>query len=238
MHPPDAFFTLHRDLPREGPGLPEDVAWVATHVDRTLVKRILDAASGPGGDVSALLAEFAPEALLAVDKQAHFIDQLKREFGTDPRVTATVGDMFAVAGPFDLIWCAGAIYFAGVTASLRNWSSQLAPDGAIAFSAPCYFEDNPSDTARALWETEGDIPTRNALFAQIEEAGYRLIASRPLSDRAWHAYYDPQLARIAQLWPTADDALQAVLEEAQREAAAWEAAKAETGYELCVVRRS
>ncbi|MEO1640255.1 MAG: class I SAM-dependent methyltransferase [Pseudomonadota bacterium] len=238
MHLPEAFFTLHRDLPREGPGLPEDVAWVAARLDTARVQRILDGASGPGSDIATLLTAFSPESLHAADWMEHFIAQVEADFGDDPRVTATRGDMFEVPGPFDLIWCAGAIYFAGVAQSLRRWSEQLAEDGVIAFSAPCYFDDEPSDIARALWATEGDIPTRTKVFQEIADAGFALIASRPLSDAAWEAYYGPQLARVAQLWPDADAALRAVLDEARQEAAVWRAAKDETGYELCVVRRA
>lgn len=235
MHLPEAFFTLHRDLPREGPGLAEDVAWVAERINTAQVTRILDGACGPGSDIAALLAAFAPRALLAVDWMDHFIARAASDFADDPRVTARVGDMFDAHGPFDLIWYAGAVYFAGVGPALRNWSAQLAKGGVIAFSAPCYFEDDPSGVARALWKSEGDIPTRTQVFQQITEAGFQLIAHRPLSDAAWEAYYGPQLARIKMLRAGADAALLAVLDEAETEAAAWRAARNETGYELCVV---
>ena len=51
-----AFFTLHRDLPREGPGVAEDVAWTVSLLKLGARAQIADVACGPGGDIAALLA--------------------------------------------------------------------------------------------------------------------------------------------------------------------------------------
>lgn len=232
------FFQLHSDLPREGPGLPDDVAWAAAVLGEPQGGRVLDAACGPGADIPALLDAFAPRALVGVDRMAHFVDHAAAAFQNDARVSVTPGDMFDVAGPFDLIWCAGAIYFAGITAALTQWRPHLAAGGAIAFSTPAYFTTSPSDVAKAMWEGEGDIPNRTEIAAQIADAGYQLIATRPLEDAAWAAYYEPMRARIAMLRAQADEALMPVLDAGLEEIAAWEAAKVETGYDLCVVRPS
>ncbi|MEY1555628.1 trans-aconitate 2-methyltransferase [Yoonia sp. R2331] len=238
MAKPSAFFTLHRDLPREGPGLPADIAWVADHAHVPKGGRILDGACGPGADIGTLLDTFAPATLIGVDWQAHFAAEGAATFADDPRVTVTQGDMFAQPGPFDLIWCAGAIYFAGITQSLQNWNAALAPGGTIAFTTPAYFTDTPSATAQAMWAGEGETPNRRQITQQITAAGFRLTASRPLTDAAWHAYYDPMMARIAKLRPGADTALIKVLDEGAQELTDWQAAKDETGYELCVVTRA
>ncbi len=238
MAEPDAFFILHADLPREGPGLPEDVAWVAAQVAVPAKGRILDAACGPGADIAALLDVFDPNAVIGVDWIEHFAVAGAARYADDTRVTIMQGDMFDQSGPFDLIWCAGAIYFAGITQSLKNWDAALATGGAIAFTTPAYFTENPTATAHAMWEGEGNIPTRSQIAEQIATARFHLIASRPLSDAAWHDYYDPMQARIAQLRPNADPALAKVLDEGARERNAWQAAKSETGYDLCVVRRA
>lgn len=223
-----AFFTLHADLPREGPGLPEDVAWAAALAGLADDARICDAGCGPGGDIPALLAA-APEGhVTAIDTHAAFVAQVP----ADPRVTARVGDMGAIEGPYDFIWCAGAMYFLGVTDALRLWRDALVTGGAVAFSEPCLFADTPA--ARDLWE--GYPATDEAgIAAQVAAAGYRTLGTRRLSDAAWEAYYVPMEARIAALRPGADDALNAVLDDGAAEIAAWRAVRAETGYLLSVV---
>ena len=69
----DAFLTLHRDLPREGPGEAADVTWGAKVAGVGSEARILDAACGPGGDITALL-EVAPRGhVTACDRITHFV---------------------------------------------------------------------------------------------------------------------------------------------------------------------
>ncbi|MFC6759581.1 hypothetical protein ACFQFQ_08945 [Sulfitobacter porphyrae] len=43
-----AFYQLHRDLPREGPGEAADVAWATALADLAPVARVADVACGPG----------------------------------------------------------------------------------------------------------------------------------------------------------------------------------------------
>ncbi len=230
-----AFFTLHRDLPREGPGEAADVAWATALAQTPADAAIADLACGPGADIAALLAA-APEGhVTGIDKQQHFVDAVNARFGDDPRVTARQGDMAQPDGQFDLIWCAGALYILGLQKGLRGWRTSLRPGGAIAFSQPCYFASNPSDAAMAFWGGD-EVLGQPALAAQIGLAGYALLGTRRLSDAAWEAYYQPQDARIDQLWPDADDDLRHVLTEAREEAQQWRAVRAETGYLLCVVR--
>ena len=50
-------------------------------------------------------------------------------------------------GPFDLIWCAGAVYFEGITECLQAWAPALKPGGAVAFSEVCWFTDTPDPGA-------------------------------------------------------------------------------------------
>lgn len=231
----NAFFTLHSDLPREGPGLPEDVEWAVRQAGVAEGARVLDAGAGPGGDIAALLAAVPGARITAVDKHADFVEAIADRFPDAP-VDARQGDMLDVVGPFDFIWCAGAMYFTGVTRTLDRWKKALAPGGHVAFSQPCYFTDQPSDGAQAFWEGDADtVRTVPGIARRVEAAGYRTIAARPLSDAAWEAYYGPMDARIAKLRPTADATLTEVLEAAEAEAAAWRAHKGETGYLLSVV---
>lgn len=233
----DAFFELHRDLPREGPGTPEDVAWAAQVARIAPNARIADVACGPGGDIAALLAA-APEGdVTALDKTAHFVQAAREAWGGDNRVTILRADMASIANQYDLIWCAGAVYFMGVEAALRAWRKSLRPEGSIAFSEACWFTDTPSPRAKALWEKEYPTMTDAAgIKAQIEGAGYEVVAQQRVADAGWEAYFGPLDARIAALRSTADATLAAVLDEAEEEAACWRAHRDEFGYLLSVVR--
>ncbi|MEZ5911938.1 MAG: class I SAM-dependent methyltransferase [Paracoccaceae bacterium] len=230
----EAFFTLHRDLPREGPGTAEDVHWALSVIDRP--HYVIDAGCGPGADTETL-AEALPEARIdAVDQVAHFVAEaraLTERFG--PRVTVRVGDMAALHGPADLIWCAGAVYFLGLEAALAQWRPVLAPGGAVAFSEAVFLTDPPGRAARDFWALYPAMGSEAALQARIAAAGYRTLASRRIVGPAWSAYYEPLAARIARLRPGADAELAAVLDEAESEIALWRAARGDVAYSLCVV---
>ena len=227
----DAFFHLYADVPRAGPGEPDDVRWALRLAGTPQGALVLDAGCGPGGDVATLL-EHPGAKVTAVDSHPPFVETIRARF---PQVTAFAGDMATAEGPFDFIWCAGALYFLGLTSGLAAFRPRLAETGAIAFSEPCLFTDDPSPDAVEFWE---GYPARTEarLRDDVEAAGYRILATRRLSDAAWDAYYAPLLARAAALRPGADPELLRVILAAEAEAALWERVKAETGYLLVVAR--
>jgi hypothetical protein len=59
----NAFFTVHRDLPREGPGEPADVLWALKTAGVPGAVTVLDAACGPGAD-TVTLADALPDATI------------------------------------------------------------------------------------------------------------------------------------------------------------------------------
>ncbi|MEX3015546.1 cyclopropane-fatty-acyl-phospholipid synthase family protein [Gymnodinialimonas hymeniacidonis] len=233
---PEIFFTIHADLPREGPGETADVAWAAEVAGVTSRANILDAASGPGGDIGALLRVAARGHVTAIDKHEGFIEAAQGRWGKDDRVTLLTGDYLGPEGPFDFIWCAGAVYFVGIEAALKGWRRALAEGGAIAFSEPCLFTDTPSDGAISMWEGYERLTDSDGIAAQVEAAGYDTLATRVISDIAWESYYRPMEDRISKLRRGADEALIAALDEHAAEIEAWRKHKAETGYLLSVVK--
>lgn len=232
----DAFFTLHSGLDREGPGDRAALDWA---LDLAGVPRdgvICDAGCGPGADIAALAAHVPDGRVDGVEAHAGFVDEANARLDL-PNAAVRVGDMGALTGPYDLIWSAGALYFLGVTDGLQAWRAALAPGGAVAFSQACWFTDTPSPAARAYWDAEYPQMTGEAgVAAQIAAAGYRTLGQQRLSDAAWEAYFQPMAARIAQLRPTADADLAAVLDEGEMEIATWRAHRDDYGYTLFVVR--
>ncbi|MEM6566282.1 MAG: methyltransferase domain-containing protein [Pseudomonadota bacterium] len=231
-----AFFELHKDLPREGPGVAEDVLWAAQTAGLPHNARICDAACGPGDDIGALLDAASGGTVVAVDKVCQFVAQARARHAGNDLVNVYEGEMTEIAGPFDFIWCAGAIYFPGIPAALQAWRQQLAPGGAIAFSQVCWFTDTPSEAARAGWANYADMTDEAGVLMEVASAGFRVVGQRRLSDAAWEAYYTPLDKRIAMLDPEPDTALAQVVDDARAEAALWRAERAAFGYLLCVVR--
>lgn len=233
----EAFFELHRDLPREGPGEPQDVLW-ALDLLFGPPGRILDAACGPGAD-TLTLAEHCPDAQIeARDLQPHFVEAARAL--TQPhedRVICETGDMFEAQGPFDLIWCAGAMYFAGVTEGLKRFSGQLADGGHIAFSEPLKPGRDAPREAHVFWEEYPQIMTREEILMAISDAGYSMIGHRMIIDAPWAAYYEPMQQRIDMLRGRDDAELNKVLDEGQREIDFWRAASDHVAYMLFVVAK-
>ncbi|MEM9755153.1 MAG: class I SAM-dependent methyltransferase [Pseudomonadota bacterium] len=241
-----AFFRLHADLPREGPGEADDVAWAAGIAGLRPDAAVCDAACGPGADLPAWRAAVPGGSITAFDLHPPFVDAAAARMAGDPRIRVLRGRLLRDPndtlpdprdlGRFDLIWCAGAVYLLGIEACLAAWRDALAPGGVIAFSDAVWLTDAPDPDVRRNWAEYPGMTDAAGVAARITAAGYETLATRPVSDAAWEAYYTPIDARIAALRPGADDALLTVLDEAAREAALWRAHRGQFGYLLSVVR--
>ncbi|MCV2864345.1 class I SAM-dependent methyltransferase [Albidovulum sediminicola] len=230
----EAFFELHRAIPRQGPGDASDVLWALSVVGEPA--RVIDAGCGPGADTETL-AEALPLAQIeAVDLTTHFIEEARARlecFG--PRVNTREGDMRDITGPADLIWCAGSLYFLGLETALPLWRGALAPGGAIVFSEPVFLSSPPSAEVAAFWADYPGVGTEAELRRRIAGAGFATRATRVITGRAWLNYYLPLMARAARLRIGAGPDLAAVLDAAEAEFARWRAAPDHIAYLLCVV---
>ena len=233
----DAFFTLHRDLPREGPGEPADVLWALDLAETPMVSRICDAACGPGADLPTL-AEARPEARIeGVEQVPHFVAEASAKAGRFPgRVTVIQGDMKGVSGPYDLIWCAGALYFTGIAEGLRIWRDALAPGGKVAFSDAVWLSDTRDPVLVDFWAQYPAMTDVAGTRVRAKEAGYKVLGERILSDAAWENYYTPMMERTDTLraGQVSVDVAE-VLEEGEREAMIWRQYRRDFGYVLMVV---
>ncbi|MEM6634813.1 MAG: class I SAM-dependent methyltransferase [Pseudomonadota bacterium] len=234
----EAFFALHRDLPREGPGAPEDVAWALSMAETPDQALILDAACGPGADTEALARQRPQASILGVDTTPHFIEEARRRLHwTGPNVSFRVARMEEVPGSFDLIWCADAVYFMGVAECLKIWRPRLAERGVVAFSEPAWFTDKPAAELERFWQEYPAMTNVAGIEAQIADAGFRVVATRIVSDAGWEAYYGPMQTRIDMLRQgRVDPDLAEVLADGEKEAMIWRQYRDQFGYVLFVVR--
>ncbi|WP_338551044.1 class I SAM-dependent methyltransferase [Roseovarius phycicola] len=235
MSIPEAFLMLHREMTRQGPGTPEDVRWALSQIELPEHPRVLDAACGPGADL-VTLAEALPLAQIeGIDQLPHLVDEARDATDRFSNVTVSEGDMSQITGFYDLIWCAGALYFLGVTEGLRLWRNALAPGGTVAFSEPA-LEADASDDARAFWADYPQVTDLQGVCARVEEAGYEVLGTRLIKGLAWAGYYAELSARINGLRGEGNAALTQVLDAAEREIALWRAAPDQVAYVLVLAR--
>jgi trans-aconitate methyltransferase len=228
------FFQLHSELPREGPGTVDDVRWALSVTGP--VAHVCDVACGPGADTDVLAGALPKARIDALDKQAHFVAAAQARcaaFGD--RVRIRQGDMAALDGSYDLIWCAGALYFLGVSEGLRAWRSALTGAGYVAFSEPVWVDKAPPLEAREFWVEYPAITDRAGIEARVAAAGYKVLDVRRVIGDGWADYFDPMAARIATLRPGADVGLSEVLDQEARDIALWRAAPDHIAYDLFVV---
>ncbi len=237
MMPEEAFFLVHSDLPREGPGEADDVRWAVNVANTPADARVLDAACGPGADTITLARTLPAADILAVDLHEPFVEQTRaatEEFGARVRAEAT--SYVKVNGPFDLIWCAGAVYFVGIKTALETWRPVLATGGRVAFSEPAWRRYPPSPAARAFWGDEYEPKPLQDVEAEIAGAGWRCLGQRWIVGPPWAAYYDPLAKRLDALEASGPDpALVAAIAETRAEVCKWRAAPDEIAYSLFVV---
>ncbi len=233
----DAFWELYAGLEREGPGDRASLDRALGHARVKRDARILDAGCGSGADIEGLLAHAPDGKITAIEKHPPFVERARARFAGDARVEAHVGDMADPGGPYDLIWCSGALYFLGITEGLQIWRKALAPGGTVAFSELVWLTDERDADLETKWQAEYPaMGTIETLRNRITAAGYDILSVDTLADSAWEAYFTPMEARITALRPGAKPDMHAVLDEAEAEISGWRANRHLLGYALAVAR--
>jgi len=226
-----AFMALYSDLPRQGPGTVNSLLNVLDIADPPPLGRVLDAACGSGADVETILRALPGVEVIGIDQQSGFIEAAKaRGLGADFKV----GDMLWPEGFFDLIWCAGAVYFIGLETALAAWRSHLHPGGKIAFSELVWLGE-PSAPAKAFWqEAYPQMDSIHGLTARIEASGFALLSVEPLGRAGWEPYYDALRGNIAKL-KGQSAVMDAVIAETEAEIAIFDAHFGEFDYAVYLV---
>lgn len=197
-----AFFAVHHDMPREGPGDRASVEQ-ALRLAGVLPARpdVLDLACGPGGQTLDLVELLPGARITALDAYEPFLRQLEaraRAADVLDRIEILHGDMgalpFATAS-FDLIWCEGAAYIIGFERALADWRPLLRPGGVLALTEPVWLADNPPEPVRACWAEYPAMEDVASARRRAVEAGYEVVGDFVLSDAAWQTHYYGPLAQ-------------------------------------------
>ncbi len=222
------FLEIYGTLPRAGPGSTEDTLRALALVSSDPGPRtVLDLGCGPGAQ-TLVLAEALPDAsIIAMDLTPKMVIEAGRriaEAGFGERVQVKRGDMFGPIAPpatQDLIWCEGAIYFAGVERALRTWRPLLSPNGVIAFTEPIWLHPSPPENLVAWWRDEYPaITDESGVRDAVSAAGFDTVGSFPLPAAAWwDEYYGPMENRVAEFRARhgGDAVASEIAEEAEKE---------------------
>ncbi len=204
----DAFWAIHSDLPREGPGDNASTARaLAAMTALPPAPAILDIACGPGMQTLEL-ARRSNGCITAIDLHMPFLAdaaQRARAGGMGDRISLVRASMTALpfaSGAFDALWCEGALYMMGFADGLQAWKRLLKPGGYVAVTEPVLFqppEETPPEVL-AGWAEYPTITTVAGILARAAQAGYQVIDQFPLPPSAWwDDYYGPMQAKLPAL---------------------------------------
>lgn len=226
---PPAFFQLHCDLPREGPGSDR-----ATRQALSLLPpvpnpaRIFDLGCGPGRQ-TLVLAQDLNQPVIAVDFHKPFLAQLEQAAqaqGLAERITLRTGDIAELGEPessIDLIWAEGCAFAIGFTEALAYWRRLLKPGGCMMVSELAWIAaeaERPEEATDFFGEIYPVMTDLEGLKAQVGAAGLSLLNFFRLPAAEWFPeYVDPLDERIRLLRPKAanDPDLRAALAEQEKE---------------------
>lgn len=201
------FFELHKDIPREGPGLNESTLKAYNMLeDLPQTPHILDVGCGPGMQTIAL-AKASGGRVVGLDTHEPFLNTLKANAlaeGLQEHIEPLSGSMFEmpfVPERFDLIWSEGSIYIMGVEEALKAWKPLLKEGGYLVFSEISWLHNQPDPEVKTFWDN--DYPAMTGIsgnMKRIEDAGYSPVGCFVLPERGWwQDYYTPLLERVAML---------------------------------------
>ncbi|HSF64362.1 MAG TPA: class I SAM-dependent methyltransferase [Paracoccaceae bacterium] len=223
-------YDLFDGLARCAPGDADSVARACAGVAPGAT--VLDAGCGRGADLPALRAAIPGARIVAVDAAAPFIAHVAAAF---PGVQAVCGDMaHPPGGPFGLIWSGGAIYNLGVTPALQGWRAHLAPGGRVAFS-DLVLRGLAAPEVADFFAAEGvTLRDEAALRAEVAAAGFRVVETFWMPDRAWADYYLPLEPRLGATEIAQDPDTRAFALAFRHEIDLWRRHGADYGYLVCV----
>jgi SAM-dependent methyltransferase len=226
-----ALFTLHSNLPREGPGS-----------DRTTVEAILRLHSLPpspvildigcgSGQQTLVLVQELKAPVIAVDIHQPYLLRLQEKaaaLGLEDMVKTCCADMGCLPvspNSIDLIWAEGSIFILGFDRGLSLWHPLLSDKGLLVVSECTWLSENPPTEALAFWQQAyPPMTTIEKNMAIASDIGFKVFDYFILPQSAWwDEYYLPLQKQITELRVQnhQDSELNLVLDEAEQEIEIW-----------------
>lgn len=233
------FMTVFETLERWGPG-DENETLRALSLLPIAPKSILEIGCGKG-IATSILANNSSANIVAVDNEQSAIDYLNLQI-TDKKLSNSVTPVCASMtelpfdkGSFDLIWAEGSAYIMGVTNALSKWKSLLKEAGFLVLSDLVWMTDTASNDAEVFWsKAYPDMQLLSSREKQIEAAGYEIMSSFTLSDKAWQGYISPLTDRVETLQSTMQDSK--ALQDIQHEIDIYSKYLGEFGYQMFILK--
>ncbi|MFJ9753209.1 class I SAM-dependent methyltransferase [Streptomyces chartreusis] len=213
----DALLSLHRGLPRQGPGSDSTTRRLLRMAGPLPAEpRVLDAGCGTGRS-ALLMAREAGAYVTAVDVHQPFLDHLATEAiyrGLGNQVVVVNRSMDRLPFPdhtFDLVWAECSVYTVGLDVALRAWRRLLTPEGVLVLTEIEWTAPSPAVSVRAYWDAIYPLRTHAENTQAIEAAGYQLHNHWLLPESDWWGeYYTPLSQRVAVADPHRPGMAQAV----------------------------
>lgn len=169
--------------------------WGSAVLDRLPLRgdeRVLDAGCGTGRVTGQLLERLPHGSVVALDASSAMIEEARRRFGADPRVTFVVADLrrrLPVDPPADAIFSTATFHWITDHDGLfRNLATVLRPGGRLV--AQCGGGDNVATVLAAAAAVATDFGLDPAwrgpwLFASPEDTARRLAAAGFTEIETW-----------------------------------------------------
>jgi trans-aconitate methyltransferase len=242
--PWEAFFEVHKGLPREGAGS-DDCTREALMRLGPLPQNpvVIDLGCGPGAQ-TLVLAETLQTIVTAVDRHQPFLDELAsraRHRGLDRLIRPHKAD-FAALPPKpsnDLVWSEGAAFVLGFENALRTWRKLLKPHGFMVVTECSWLSDMPTAEASTFWNKA--YPAMGSIVenrARADTAGFDVLDTFALPPSAWwDEYYTPMEQRCDTLEKNTDEALTEAINNARQEVDLYRRYGESYGYVFFLMRR-
>ncbi|WP_434341180.1 MerR family transcriptional regulator [Motilimonas cestriensis] len=234
------FMGVFQRLERWGPGCDADTLKALSTLP-TAPTQIIDIGCGKGFS-TRLLARHTQAQIVAVDNEQSALDELGERLAEqelDTRITlscASMTDLPFSPASFDCIWSEAAAYIMGIEQALTQWRKLLTDRGYMIVSDLAWLTDSPSQEAIAFWAGEyPDMQTIEKRLGQMRQAGFDVMVHFTLSEQAWHDYYQPLKARVAEIKASMPNSN--AIADMEQEITIYERYLGEFGYQMFVLRK-
>lgn len=161
---------------------------------------VADVGCGTGA-ATMVLAAHTEAQIIAVDLFGDFLRRLRStaaEQGVAERITTAEADMAAMPitpDSVDVLWAEGSIYNVGFDRGINLWRPLLKSGGYLVVSEATWFTpERPMEIENFWLEAYPEIDLISAKVAQLERAGYRVVATFALGENEWQReFYEPAI---------------------------------------------